>query len=110
MRPFFPLQHHGRMFLPPCPHCINFLVHRFFEHLLVQEPQGMHGLVLGRWRNVPFHSQMGQECLDLSFALSEILPAGHVVVFHVPADPGAIGPFGMNRIMMEAQHLPHVVQ
>jgi hypothetical protein len=76
----FPLPHHGHMFLPPRPHRVNCLVKKHGEHLLVQEHQGIHGLILVRWRRSLCHGQMGQECSNLSCAILEILPVDDCVI------------------------------
>lgn len=89
---------------------------RQLAHLLGQagvvahEHQGIHGLILVRWRHGPCHGQMGQECFNLSCAILAILPVGDCVIVRIAPDLGAIGPFGMDRIRVEAEHLPHVVQ
>jgi hypothetical protein len=66
-RHFLRRQHYGEPSRSLCPDGIE-SAKVDFQHLFVQEQQGMEGLVLRAGRDVPVHSQVREELLDLGSA------------------------------------------
>ena len=80
------------------------------EHLPIQKPQRIHGLVLRRGRHLPIDRQVGQKRLDLALSIGQILPAAHVVKVDLPLDPIRVAPFRVDRVMVQPHHVPNLVQ
>ena len=77
---------------------------------LVEEHQGIHGLVLGGGSDVSIHRQVGQERLDLGFGGDEVFAGPHAVETDESYDPLHRGALGVNGVVMETEHVSDVIE
>ena len=96
--------------LPACAVCVDFAVQWLPEHMLVEEDERIHGLVLGGGGHLAISGQVGEECLDLLFAVPKVVPGLHVVEAGIAFDPIAAGAFGMDGIMTPPHDVAHFVK
>ena len=54
--------------------------------------------------------QVGEECLDLLFAVTEVVPGLHVVETDIAFDSIPAGAFGMDGIMTSPHEVAHFVK
>jgi hypothetical protein len=91
-------------------HGIDAALHGVVEGALVEEHQGIHGLVLGGGSDVSIHRQVGQERLDLGFGGEEVFAGPHAVETDESYDPLHIGSLGVNGVVVETEHLADVIE
>jgi len=91
-------------------HGIDAVLQSMAQDALVEEDQGIHGLVLGGGRDVAMHRQVGEERFDLGFGGEEVLARPHAVEPDEPDDPLHIGSLGMNGVVVPTEHLSHVIE
>jgi len=77
------------------------------EDALVEEHQGIHGLVLGGGSDVSMHRQVGQERLDLGFGGEE---GSHTVETGELYNPLHIGALGVYGVVVETEHLADYIE
>jgi hypothetical protein len=80
------------------------------EDALVEEHQGIHGLVLGGGSDVSMHREVGQERLDFGFSGEEAFARPHGVETDEAYDPLHIGSFGVNGVVVQTEHLSHFIE
>jgi hypothetical protein len=100
-------QHHGQPLRTPCPHRVE-AAEVDLQHLLVQEHQGIEGLVLRAGRDLPVHGQVGEELLHLGGAHRARMPL--VVEVDEARDPLDVALLRAPRIVANAQHLVDLVE
>ena len=105
-----PCHDHGDGDLLVGAHGIDAALQRMIEDALVEEHQGIHGLVLGRGRDVSVHGQVGQERLDLGFGGEEVFARPHAVEPDEPYDPLHRGALGVDGVVVQTEHLSHVIE
>jgi len=107
---FFAGHDHGDVDLLVGAHSIDTVLQSMVEDALVEEHQGIHGLVLGGGRDLAMHRQVRQERFDLGFGGEEVLTRPHAVEPDEPDDPCHIGSLGMNGVVVPTEHLSHVIE
>ena len=80
------------------------------EDALVEEHQGIHGLVLCGRCDVSVHRQVGQERFNPGFGGEEIIARLHPVETDETHDPVHIGTLGVNGVMMESKHIADFIK
>ena len=80
-------QDDGYLDLPACAVCVDLAAQWLLEHVLVEEDERIHGLVLGGGGHLAISGQVGEECLDLLFAVPKVVPGLHVVETDIAFDP-----------------------
>ena len=90
-------QDDGDLGLPACAVWVDFAAQRLLENALVEEDERIHGLVLGGGGHLAVSGQVGVECLDLPFAVPEVVPGPHVMETNIAFDPIPVGAFGIVR-------------
>ena len=80
------------------------------EDALVEEHQGIHGLVLGGGSDVSIHRQVGQERLDFGFGGEEVCAGPHTVETGKPYDPLHIGALGVYGVVVKTEHLADFIE
>lgn len=80
------------------------------EDPFVEEHQGVHRLVLSGGSDVSMHGQIGEECFDLRFSGKEVLARPHVMETDEPDNPVHIGSFGVNGVVVQAEHLSDFIE
>ena len=90
--------------------CVDLAAQWLSEHVLVEEDERIHGLVLGGGGHLAISGQVGEECLDLLFAVPKVVPGLHVVEADIAFDPIPVGTFGMDRIMTSPHEVAHFVK
>jgi hypothetical protein len=103
-------QHHRHVRLALRPHRLNRLIQRHVQHVLVQEHQRVHRLVLRRWGHPSVHRQIGQKRLDLGLPAVQVFAPLHPMEMDIAFDPVHVGPFGVQGVVVQPHHLPHPVQ
>ena len=93
-----------------CAVCVDFAAQWLLEHVLVEEDERIHGLVLGGGGHLAISGQVGEECLDLLFAGPKVDPGLHVVETDIAFDPIPVGAFGMDGIMTSPHEVAHFVK
>ena len=101
---------HGDVDLLGSAYGIDTVLHGVVEDALVEEHQGIHGLVLGGGSDVALYRQIGQERLDLGLGGKEVRAGPHAVETDESDDPLHIGALGVNGVMMETEHLAHFIK
>ena len=96
--------------LPACAVRVDFAVQWLPEHVLVEEDERIHGLVLGGGGHLAISGQVGEECLDLFFAVPKVVPGLHVVETDIAFDPIPVGAFGMDGIVTPPHEVTHFVK
>ena len=96
--------------LPACAVRVDFAAQWLVEHVLVEEDEGIHGLVPGGGGHLAISGQVREECLDLLFAVPKVVPGLHVVETDIASDPIPAGAFGMDRIMASSHQIAHFVK
>ena len=89
---------------------VDFAAQWSLEHVLVEEDERIHGLVLGGGGHLAVSGQVREECLDLLFAVTEVVPGLHVVETDIAFDPVAIGALGMDGIVTPPHEVAHFVK
>ena len=103
-------QDDGYLDLPACAVRVDFAAQWLLEHVLVEEDERIHGLVLGGGGYLAISGQVREECLDLLFTGSKIVPGLHVVETDIAFDPIPVGAFGMDGIMTSPHEVAHLVK
>ena len=103
-------QDNGYPDLPACTVCVDFTAQWLLEHVLVEEDERIHGLVPGGGGHLAISGQVGEECLDLLFAMTEVVPGLHVVEANMASDPIPVGAFGVDGIMTAPHEVAHFVK
>ena len=103
-------QDDGYLDLPARAVGVDFAAQWLLEHVLVEEDERIHGLVLGGGGYLAISGQVGEECLDLLFAVTEVVSGVHVVEADVAFDPIAVGAFHMDRIVTPPHEIAHFVK
>ena len=80
------------------------------EDSLVEEHQGIHGLVLGRGGDLALHGEVREECLDLRFGGEEVGAGPHTVETGEASDPLHLGVFRAETIVLGADSHTHLLQ
>jgi hypothetical protein len=101
---------HGDVDLLGSAYGLEATLHDLMEDARVEAHQGLHGRVLGRGRDVSMHRQVGQERLDLGFGGAEVGARPHTVATGEPLEPFPRGALGMNGVVVETEHLAHVIK
>ena len=96
--------------LPACAVRVDFAAQWLLEHVLVEEDERIHGLVLSGGGHLAISGQVGEESLDLLFAGPKVVPGLHVVEADVALDPIAVGALGMDGIMTAPHEVAHFVK
>ena len=96
--------------LPACAVCADFAAQWLLEHVLVEEDERIHGLVLGGGGHLAISGQVSEECLDLLFAVTEVIPGLHVVEANIASDPIPVGALGVDGIMTAPHEVAHFVK
>ena len=96
--------------LPACAVCIDFADQWLLEHMLVEEDKRIHGLVSGGGGYLAISGQVGEECLDLLFAGSKVVPGLHVVEANMAFDLIPAGALGMDGIVTPPHEVAHFVK
>ena len=96
--------------LPARAVCVDFAAQWLLEHMLVEEDERIHGLVLGGGGHLAISGQVGEECLDLLFPVTEVVPGLHVVETDIAFDPIPVGALGMDGIMTAPHEVAHFVK
>jgi len=91
-------------------HGIDTALQSVVEGALVEEHQGIHGLVLGGGRDIAVHGQVREERLDVRFRREEIIAGPHAVETDVAHDPLQVGSLGMNRVVVHAENLSDLLE
>jgi hypothetical protein len=78
------------------------------EHLLVEEDQGVEGLILRCGRDVKFHCEMAEERAD--FQRAHLVRVPFLVVENKAADPVHISFLGSEAVMSHAERGTHAIQ
>ena len=78
--------------------------------VLAEEDERIHGLVLGGGGHLAISGQVREECLDLLFTGSKVVPGLHVVETDMAFDPIPVGAFGMDGIMTSPHETTHLVK
>jgi hypothetical protein len=89
---------HGDVDLLVGAHGIDLSRQGMVEDALVEEHQGIHGLVLGGGRDVSMHRQVGQEGLDLGFGEEKVFARPHAVETDESYDPLRRGSRGSHYV------------
>ena len=87
---------------------IDATLHSVVEDVLVEEHQGIHGLVLGGGRDVSMHHQVGQEGLDRGFGRDEVFARAHAVETDESYDPLPSGSLSVHGVVVQTEPLSHV--
>ena len=93
-----------------CAVCVDFTTQWLLEHVLVEEDERIHGLVLGGRGHLAISGQVGEECLDFFFAVTEAVPGLHVVETDIAFDPIVVGAFGVDGIVTPPHEVAHFVR
>ena len=96
--------------IPACAVRVDFAAQWLPEHVLVEEDERIHGLVLGGGGHLAISGQVGEERLDLLFAVTEVVPGPHVVEADIAFDPIPIGALGMDGTMTSPHEVAHFVK
>ncbi len=80
------------------------------EEPFVKEDQRIHRLILGGRSDVCVYGEVGQERFGSGFGRKEILTGLHVVKTNKPYDPDYIGPFRVNRIVVQTEYLSDLIE
>jgi hypothetical protein len=80
------------------------------EDALVEEHQGIHGLVLGGGSDVSIHCQVGEERLDLGFGGEEVYARPHAVETDESHNPFHIGSLSVDGVVVQPEHVPHFIE
>ena len=96
--------------LPACAVRVDFTAQWLPEHVLVEEDERIHGLILGGGGHLAISGQVREECLDLLFAGLKVVPGLHVVEADVAFDPIPVGALGMDGIMTSPREIAHFVK
>jgi hypothetical protein len=107
---FLACHDHGDANLLGGAYGIDATLHDLIKDALVEEHQGIDGLVLGRGRDVSMHCQVGQECLDLRFGGEEVCAGPHTVETGKPFDPFHRGALGMNGVVVQTEYLAYFIE
>ena len=75
--------------------CVEFAAQWLLEHVLVEEDERIHGLVLGGGGYLAISGQVGEEYLDLLFTVTEVVSGLHVVEADIAFDPIPVGARGV---------------
>ncbi len=89
-------QDNGYPGLFACGVCVDFAAQWLLEHVLVEEDERIHGLVLGRSSHLAISGQAAEESFDLLFPGVKVVPGLHIMETAMAFDPIAIGAFGMD--------------
>ena len=84
---FFARHDHGEIDLFWGAHGINTALHGMIEDALIEEHQGIHGLVLGGWSDISVHSDVGKECLYFRLRWEEVAAGPHTVETDIAHEP-----------------------
>ena len=103
-------QYDGYPDLPACAVCVDFAAQWLFEHMLVEEDERIHGLILGGGSHLAISGQVGEERFDLLFAVPKIVSGLHVVETDMVFDPIPVGAFGMDGIVTSPHDVAHFVK
>ena len=95
---------------PACAVCVDFAAQWLLKHVLVEEDQRIHGLVLGGGGHLAVSGQVSEECLDLLFAVPEVVSGLHAVEADIAFDPVPVGALGMDGIMTAPHDVAHFVK
>ena len=93
-----------------CAVCVDFAAQWLLEHVLVEEDECIHGLVLGGGGHLAVSGQVREECLDLLFAGSKVVPGLHVVETDIAFDSIPVGAFGMDGIVTPSHEVAYFVK
>jgi hypothetical protein len=107
---FLACHDHGDVHLLGGAYGIDATLHDLITDALVEEHPGIHGLVLGRGRDVSLHRQVGQEGLDLRFGGEEVGAGPHPVETGEPFAPFHIGALGMIGVVVQTEYLAYFIE
>ena len=93
-----------------CAVYVDFAAQWLLEHVLVEEDERIHGLVLGRGGHLAISGQVGEEGFDLLFAVPKVVPGLHVVVTDIAFDPIPVAAFGMDGIVTSPHEVAHFIK
>ena len=101
-----------RMSVPRWSRCvpIDATLHSVVEDVLVEEHQGIHGLVLGGGSDISMHRQVGQERLDLGFGGEEIFARLHTVETEESYDPLHKGSLSVHGVVVQTEYPSHFIE
>ncbi len=100
----------GYLGLPACAVCVNCSAQWLLEHVLVDEDERIHGLLLDGGGHLAISGQVGEECLDLPFAVPKVVPGLHAMETDIAFDPIPVGALGMDGIMTSPHEVSHFVE
>ena len=90
--------------------CVDLAAQWLSEHVLVEEDERIHGLVLGGGGHLAISGQVSEECLYLLLAVPKVVPGLHVVETDIAFDPIPVGAFGMDGIVTSSHEVAHFVK
>jgi hypothetical protein len=100
-------QDHRQPLPPPRPHGVD-AARIDLQDLLIQEQQGVEGLVLRACGHVPLDRQMAEELLD--FGSAHVARVPFAVEEDEPDDPADVALLGAQGVVADAQDLADLIQ
>lgn len=86
---------------------IDAIARRFLEHVLVEEDQGIHRLVL---RNVALPREVREKSLDLLLTVTQTFAEPHAVGADTSLHPVTVATLSVDRVVTSPHDITHLIQ